>query len=168
MTYRSRPDFRGEAVIRVFGEPSRRQAGPPGPAAMAPPLPGDRDRDRDRGDRGDWVELGCKQVALVGRDRDSIPVGRREGRFRAIRLLVRGADVEMLDLRVIYANGQPDNIPVRNMIRAESRTRALDLQGRERSIQQVELAYRTALNPVDIIAKQRLSTATVCVEGLQQ
>ena len=35
MIYRSRPDFRGEAVIRVFGEPFRRFGGPPGP-----PLPG--------------------------------------------------------------------------------------------------------------------------------
>ena len=31
MVYRARPDFRGEAVIKVFGEPARR--GPPGRAA---------------------------------------------------------------------------------------------------------------------------------------
>ena len=40
MTYRSRPDFRGEAVVRVFGEPFRRGPGPipgpgPGPGADA-------------------------------------------------------------------------------------------------------------------------------------
>ena len=40
-------------------------------------------------------------------------MGRREGRFKAIRLLVRGADVEMLDLKVIYTNGDPDDIQVR-------------------------------------------------------
>jgi hypothetical protein len=62
---------------------------------------------------GAWVELGCKQVALFGRDRDAVPIGRQESHSKAIRLHVRGADVEMLDLKVIYANGEPDDIPVR-------------------------------------------------------
>jgi hypothetical protein len=151
MTYRSRPSFRGQAVVKVYGEPARR--GPPGPVTS----PG----------RGDWVELGCQQVSLFGKDRDSIEVGRREGRFKAIRLAVRGADVEVLDLKVIYAGGQPDDISVRNFIRAGERTRPLDLRGWERAIERIDMAYRTNLNPVDIIAKQRVRTATVCVEGLQ-
>ncbi len=153
MVYRSRPDFRGEAVIRVFGEPARRFGGPPGP----PSSPG----------RGDWAELGCQQVNLFGNDRDTIRVGRRDGRFKAIRLHVRGADVEMLDLKVIYANGQPDDISVRNLIRAGERTRPLDLQGWERAIDRIEMVYRTAINPAAIIAQQGIRTATVCVEGLR-
>jgi hypothetical protein len=154
MVYRSRPDFRGEAVIRVFGEPFRRFGGPPGP----PPPPG-------RGD--EWSELGCQQVNLFGTDRDTIRVGRRDGRFRAIRLFVRGADIEMLDLKVIYANGQPDDIPIRNFIRAGERTRPLDLQGRERAIDRIDMVYRTVINPGNIIGQQGLRMATVCVEGLQ-
>jgi hypothetical protein len=154
MTYRSRPDFRGEAVVRVFGEPFRRGPGPiPGPG----PGPG--------ADAGRWVELGCQRVSLFGKDRDSIRVGRREGRFKAIRLHVRGADVEMLDLKVIYANGQPDDIPVKHFIRAGERTRPLDLKGRERAIERVDLLYRTAINPKNIIQKG-VGVATVCVEGL--
>jgi hypothetical protein len=112
-----------------------------------------RDRDRDR-----WVELGCKQVAFVGADRDTIRVGRREGRFKAIRLSARGNDVEMLDLRVIYTNGAPDDIPVRSMIRQGSRTRPLDLRGRERTIRQIDMVYRKPLN--------FRGSATVCAEGL--
>lgn len=153
MVYRARPDFRGQAVIKVYGEPSRR--GPPGP----PPVVGGGGRD--------WTELGCQEVSLFGKDRDSIRVGRREGRFKAIRLQVRGADVEVLDLKVIYTNGQPDDIPVKHHIRAGERTRPLDLKGWERSIDRIDMRYRTALNPVDIIAKQRVRMATVCVEGLQ-
>lgn len=155
MVYRARPDFRGQAVIKVYGEPSRR-GGPPGPP---PPIVGG-------GGRGDWVELGCQEVSLFGKDRDTVRVGRREGRFKAIRLHVRGADVEVLDLKVIYANGEPDDIRVRHHIRAGERTRPLDLRGRERAIDRVDMVYRTAINPVDIIAKQRVRTATVCVEGL--
>lgn len=154
MVYRARPDFRGQAVIKVYGEPGRRGPSGPPPAVVG------------GGGRGDWVELGCQEVSLFGKDRDTIRVGRREGRFKAIRLQVRGADVEVLDLRVIYANGDPDNLPVKSHIRAGERTRPLDLRGRERAIDRVEMAYRTAINPVDIIAKQRVRTATVCVEGL--
>ena len=47
-------------------------------------------------------------MSLFGKDRDSIRVGRREGRFKAIRLHARGADVELLDVKVFYANGEPE------------------------------------------------------------
>ena len=114
MTYRSRPGFGGEAVIRVFGEPSRRGGPPPGPPPGPMPGPGP----------AAWVELGCQQVSLFGKDRDSVEVGRREGRFKAIRLHVRGADVEMLNLRVIYANGEPDDIPVRAISSGRASARA--------------------------------------------
>jgi hypothetical protein len=80
---------------------------------------------------------------------------------------VRGADVEVLDLKVIYAGGDPDDIRVKSLIRAGERTRPLDLRGRERAIERIDIVYRTDLNPMDIIAKQRIRTATVCVEGLQ-
>jgi hypothetical protein len=141
MVYRSRPSFRGQAVIRVYGEPFRRGRGP-GPDA----------------DAGRWTELGCQRVSLFGKDRDSIRVGRREGRFKAIRLYVRGADVEILDLRVIYANGEPDDIRVRHFLRQGDRTQRLDLRGRERSIDRVDMVYRTIPNFKGL--------ATVCVEGL--
>lgn len=143
MVYRSRPNFGGQALIKLYGEPSRR--GPPGP----PPVAG----------RGDWEEIGCKDVAIFGKDRDTIRVSRSEGRFKAIRLHVRGADVEMLDLKVIYAVGEPDDIPVRHLIRQGERTRPLDLRGYERSINRVDIAYRTASSSKGV--------ANVCVEGLQ-
>ena len=107
---------------------------------------------------GRWVELGCKEVAFLGTDRDSIRVGRREGRFKAIRLEARGNDVEMIDLKVIYANGDPDDIPVRSLIRQGTRTRALDLRGRERAIREIVMVYQKRLN--------FRGKATVCVEGL--
>lgn len=148
MKYRAVPNFRGrEAEVCIEGLV----------AHVAPPPPPSRE----------WVELGCQQVSLFGKDRDSIRVGRREGRFKALRLHVRGADVEMLDLKVIYGNGEPDDIRVRHFIRAGEHTRPMDLKGWERSIDRIDLTYRSAANPVDIIARQRISQATVCAEGLQ-
>jgi hypothetical protein len=106
-----------------------------------------------------WSELGCRKVSFIGKDRDVIKVGRKEGRFRAIRLKARGNDVEMLDLKVIYANGAPDDIPVRKHIRAGSQTGPLDLKGRDRAIDSVEMVYKSRPNFKGL--------ATVCVDGLQ-
>ncbi|MFZ1106470.1 MAG: hypothetical protein WAN86_27010 [Hyphomicrobiaceae bacterium] len=117
------------------------------------------DAQAQRGDRDrKWVDLGCKEVNFLGADRDVIHVGRREGRFKAIRLEARGNDVEMLDLKVIYANGAPDDIRVRSLIKQGTRTGRLDLRGRQRAIHQIEMVYRKPLN--------FRGKATVCVEGL--
>jgi hypothetical protein len=154
MVYRSRPSFEGRAVMKVYGVPARFGGPGPGlPPIGAGPGPGGPGGGRD------WEELGCKGVSLFGVDRDSIRVGRREGRFKAIRLHVRGADVNMIDLRVIYSNGAPDDIPVRAVIRQGDRSRPLDLRGWERSIDRVEMIYRTVPNFKGL--------ATVCIEGLQ-
>jgi hypothetical protein len=147
--YRSRPGFGGRAIMKVYGEPVRRGPGGPPPVIVG----GGGDGGRD------WVELGCKGVSLFGTDHDTIDVGRREGRFKAIRLQVRGADIELFDVRVIYANGAPDDIPVKHVLRQGERTRPLDLRGYERSIRRVDMTYRTIPNFKGL--------ARVCVEGLQ-
>jgi hypothetical protein len=98
-------------------------------------------------------------VALFGVDHDTVRIGRREGRFKSIRLHVRGADINILDLKVVYGNGTPDHIPVRSVIRQGDRTRPLELRGWERFIDRVELTYLTIPN--------FKGQATVCVEGLQ-
>jgi hypothetical protein len=65
----------------------------------------------------------------------------------------------MLDLKVVYANGAPDDIPVRKHIRAGSQTAPLDLKGRDRAIDSVEMTYKSRPNFKGL--------ATVCVDGLQ-
>ncbi len=148
MIYRSRPEG-GRALVRVYGEPARFVDNrPPG--------------------RDDWVRLGCRDVDLFGPDRDTIAIGQREGRFKAIRLHVRNADVEVLDLKVIYAGGDPDDIPVRRFLRAGEYTDALDLRGFERAIDRVEMVYRSRFSPADIVTGQRIQRSRVCVQGLQQ
>jgi hypothetical protein len=149
LVYHSRPSFDGRAVMKVYGEPAR-FGGPPGQLPPISPAPG--------GGR-DWTELGCKRVSLVSVDRDTIDVGRREGRFRAIRLHAQGADIRMLDLKVVYGNGAPDHIPVRSTLRQGDRTRPLDLKGRGRFIDRIELTYVTIPN--------FKGQGRVCVEGLQ-
>lgn len=116
-----------------------------------------KERDHDHGGPGKWEELGCQKVGFLV-DHDSIKVGRREGRFKAIRLAVSGNAVYLMDLKVIYANGAPDDIAVRSEIREGGETRPLDLKGHERAINRIDLVYR---------AKPSFKgSARVCVSGL--
>lgn len=116
-----------------------------------------RDRDRNH-DHGRWDQLGCQKVGFLV-DRDVIRVGRGEGKFKALRLNVSGNDVFINDLKVVYGNGAPDDIPVRTQIRQGGQSGLLDLKGRgERAIDRVELTYRAKPN--------FKGSATVCVSGL--
>ena len=103
-----------------------------------------------------WERLGCQKVGFIA-DKDIIRVGRGEGRFKSIRLQVSGNKVYMDDLKVIYANGEPDDIPVRSEIRAGGQTRPLDLRGERRAIKEIEMKYRSQPN--------FKGQATVCVEA---
>ncbi len=144
MFYRALPNYRGrDAVVCVEGLAGNVVASAPPPVRGA----------------GAWVNLGCRTVSFSV-DRDVLRVGRREGRFRALRLHARSGSVEMLDLKVIYANGQPDDVQVRQVLRRGEYTQALDLRGRERNIAQVDMFYRSLPN-------YRGREAVVCVEGLQ-
>jgi hypothetical protein len=125
-------------------------------ATVIVPEAGAQRRDRDRGQQ--WVQLGCQQVSFRGRDRDTIRVGKREGRFQAIRVAARGNDVEMRRLSVVYANGNPDDLDVQRLIRSGSKTEALDLKGRDRAIERIDMTYRQR--------DDFRGRATVCVEGL--
>lgn len=108
--------------------------------------------------RRDWELLGSSKVGFIA-DRDVIRVGRREGRFKRIKLVVRGNDIQMRDLKVVYGNGRVDDLPVRETIRAGGETRAIDLKGEGRFIKEVRLAYASRPN--------FRGQATVQVYGLQ-
>ena len=123
LVYRSRPGFRERAKVAVFG---LRDFAPPPP----PPPPVAR-----------WEELGCSKAGFLP-DHDTIGVGRHEGRFHQIQLRVFRNKVHIINLRVIYSNGQPDDIPVRSEIRDGGESRPLDLVGGDRFIDRVELFYQ--------------------------
>ena len=88
-----------------------------------------------------------------------IPVGRQEGRFSAIRLRVERADVLLMNLKVVYEHGPPDEYQINNRIRAGAETQPLDLRGERRSIRQVELVYSSI--------PSFKGSAGACVDGRQ-
>jgi hypothetical protein len=92
--------------------------------------------------RAEWRVLGSRQVDRRG-ERDEIGVTAARGGFKKIKLKVTGASVEFKDVHVIYGNGEPDKLSVRETIPAGGETRAIDLQGRERIIRKIVFWYDT-------------------------
>ena len=91
---------------------------------------------------GDWKRLGQKEVD--GKvDRDEISVGADEGSFRSIKLEVLKEDVEFISVRVVFTNGADQEIELKDKIRAGGETRAIDLDGRNRSIRKVVFVFRS-------------------------
>jgi len=133
MVYARVPNFRGGAQVCVDGLAVR---------AAAP----------------EWVQLGCRDVDL-NVDRDVIEVGRRDGTFTAIRLRAMGNAVQMIDLKVVYGNGELDDIPVRARIPEGGSSGPLDLRGRDRAIDRIQLIYSRVPN--------WRGRAQICVDGRQ-
>ncbi|MGE0765771.1 MAG: hypothetical protein AB7L90_04860 [Hyphomicrobiaceae bacterium] len=100
-------------------------------------------RGPDRHPSGTWELLGSQTVNFLGTDRDVIRVGRKDGKFRAIKLRVQDNDIELLDLKIIYANGAPEDIRVRQKLGKNSETRTIDLKGNTRFIREIQLAYKS-------------------------
>lgn len=110
------------------------------------------DRDRDAPLKGatrvapsqyrtaEWEFLGARSIDFHT-DRDIVPVGRREGLFRAIQLLAKGSAIRVADLDVVYTNGAIDNIPIDVVIRAGGYSRVIDLKGSDRAIKEIRLSY---------------------------
>jgi hypothetical protein len=87
--------------------------------------------------------LGERVVNGRGRlDRDRISVGRYEGRYSKLTLVVHDSDLEMVDFVVTFANGQQWAPRVNHYFRENQRTRVIDLPGDTRVIQHIDLSYR--------------------------
>ncbi len=88
----------------------------------------------------DWTMLGERWVDGV-RDRDVIPVGRREGRYRRIMIVVEHSALEMYEVVVNFGDGTQFMPATRHVFGANTRSHVIDLPGTERVIRNVEFRY---------------------------
>jgi len=91
---------------------------------------------------GRWELLGQRMVNHRG-DHDVIAAG-LQGVFRAIRIDVERADLEMWDIKVHFGNGEVFSPPLRHHFRDGSWSRVIDLPGNTRVITKIGFLYRTA------------------------
>ena len=97
LNYRSKPNFKGQARVEVFGQFADGWLGS-----------GGEGRKYNQG----WVLLGAQTAGFVGFDSDTIPVGRNEGGFKKIRLTVKDRAITLKEVRVPYESGAEDVIPL--------------------------------------------------------
>ncbi|HEX9787224.1 MAG TPA: hypothetical protein VGB09_04320 [Candidatus Binatia bacterium] len=103
--------------------------------------PGRPGRPGGPGARG-WELLG-EQVADFKKERDRIDIGRREGRFSALRIAVKGAPLEMYDMVVTFEDGKTFSPNIRHRFAENSWSRDIDLPGDRRAIRNVTFTYRS-------------------------
>lgn len=95
------------------------------------------------------VQLGVANYEFKPQQ-DVVQVGGGAGMFQSLRLEVRGSDVEVLDLTVVYGNGTPESIRVRQVFKAGTSSRDIQLTGGNRFIKQIVVTYR-AKAPAKIV-----------------
>jgi hypothetical protein len=124
--YRNLPGG-GRAKVQVYGFRT-------GDAAAKPAAPFTWD------DKG-WTKLGARDVD--GRvDHDRIEVGRYEGKFSKMTIVVRDSDLEMIDLSVKFAKGPEWHPTVSHFFKENQRTHVIDFPGDERTIKYIDFKYR--------------------------
>ncbi|MEQ1647466.1 MAG: DUF2541 domain-containing protein [Hyphomicrobiaceae bacterium] len=112
---------------------------PARPTAAAP-TPANPGQTTDTGE----VLFGTQQVGF-GVDRDVIRVGADIGKFDKIALRVLDNDIFINSLKVVYANGESEEIAYNAEIKKNTRTRYLALKG-DRFIKEIQLVYRSRAN----------------------
>jgi hypothetical protein len=131
LDYRSRPDFKGQARVEVFGKYAAGWLGPRGEG-----------RKYNQG----WVLLGAQTAGFVGFDKDVIPVGSNQGGFKRIRVTVRDRAITLNEVKVVYVDGSEETIPVRTRVDAGGTYGPIDLSGRrEQAIDHIEAKYRSRI-----------------------
>ena len=98
--------------------------------------------DAQRGHNNSWRTVGYTKVN--GRDADTIRLP-GTARYRQMRVCVYEGPIQMRDLDVRYRNGARQDVNVREMMRAGTCTRNIDLAGHRRDVTAVRIKYAPLL-----------------------
>jgi len=91
-------------------------------------------------DANRWDKLGERTVDGKA-DKDTIVVGRDDGRFKTIQLKVDGSALEMYDVLVTFGDGSSFSPPTRLKFDKGTTSRAIDLPGATRTIKKIDFKY---------------------------
>jgi hypothetical protein len=87
-----------------------------------------------------WQKLG-ERVVQGKRDRDHIKVGRRDGRFRRLKLVVDDSAIVLDDVVVTFGDGTRFSPRTRLIFSEDSKSRTIDLPRGDRTIRRIDLVY---------------------------
>jgi hypothetical protein len=86
-----------------------------------------------------WELLGTRTVT-DRIDHDTIAAG-HQGTFRSIKITVGRRAVQFRDVKIHFANGDVQDVELRNVIPAGGESRVIDVEGHDRVIRSIELWY---------------------------
>lgn len=118
----------GRARVAVYGKQAEGGAPAPGPILKA------------TFDPAGWTLIGEQTVEGKG-DFDQIKVGKSEGKFTQLMVVVEDSDLEMHDMEITFGNGKKQKPAVKHFFREADRTRAIDLKGNTRFIKNIKFWY---------------------------
>ncbi|HEX4574693.1 MAG TPA: hypothetical protein VH158_06135 [Gemmatimonadales bacterium] len=87
----------------------------------------------------EWAHLGARQVDLRA-DHDVLRAA-GEGRFKRLRLVVEGGDLEMFDVRITFGDGATYSPVTRFRFTGRARSHVIDLPGAARVIRWIDFYY---------------------------
>ena len=76
-----------------------------------------------------------------GADRDRLKIGGQTGKFDKIRLCTYGSDIDLIDIKVVFAGGETLELPFAGKIPAGHRTQAMGLKG-DHFIDTIDITYK--------------------------
>jgi hypothetical protein len=115
----------GPASVEIWGQ---RADAPPAPRPVV-------------WDPKGWTLLGERTVD-GSYDHDRIEVGRYEGKFSKLTIVVENSDLELIDFAIQFGRGAAWHPPLQHFFREGQRTRAIDFPGDERTIRYIDFKYR--------------------------
>ena len=74
-------------------------------------------------------------------DRDRIGVGRADGRFKRVAIVVEESAAELFDVEITFGDGDVFRVPTRLVFDRNTRSRVIDLPGGDRVIRHVDFKY---------------------------
>jgi hypothetical protein len=141
LNYRSRPNFRGQAYLEVYGQYAEGWLAPKGPG-----------KEFNKG----WVLLGAQTAGFTIDRNDVVSVPKNEGGFQKIRVNVRDQAITLFELRVVYGNGDVDILPAnRTKVDSGASYGPIDLKGGTRVIKEIRPTYRTRVFQQGGVARGR-------------
>lgn len=120
----------GRARVEIWGRDTKQQV-PPAP----PPAP--------VWNSTGWEQLGNATVqGKTGKmDKDTIPVGQRQGKYDAVTLVVLDSDLQMDEVTIVMGNKERYTPKLKHAFKEGQRTQAIPLPHGNRFIDHVELTY---------------------------
>ncbi len=133
LTYVNMPGG-GNATVSVYGRDTKvkpTQPSQPQPPPPPPPAP-------YKFDSKGWTVLGGGKVSGA---KDSAMLKLRGGKWDQITMVVTDSDLELKNLEILFQNNETWSPRVQHYFKENSRTRVLDLPGRDRNINRIDIKY---------------------------